>query len=221
MPRDWQSLVQSDSFSNVMRLVHLAMRMDQVDEERVKGNLLQSRRRAYEDELTCQSRRCGCPGRSGNLGNGDILSGLNAESEADAASIVNTYNYDLAVQIMQIRQDAPTANRHVYAHRLQEWHGKRAEWKNPQITEHTESTARAKAQQDFYTHNGSIGMAELEPKTAVCPVCQGWIARGEVPIQVAMNHPPPYHPNCPHYWRTKPLDRSQQAGDCDLLWMGE
>ena len=64
-----------------------------------------------------------------------------------------------------------------------------------------------------------MGYAVLEPRTAVCPVCQGWIERGEVPLRVAMNHPPPYHFRCPHLFVTYPELVAQD--DCPLLWMGE
>ena len=126
-----------------------------------------------------------------------ILDELRAASERDATSIVNTYNADLASAIRYIRAETPTANRYVYAKRLGEWEQKRAKWKDGQIAQYTEMSARAKAQQDFFAKNSvHEGTATLEPKRAVCPVCQGWVARGEVPITVAKNNPPPYHPNC-------------------------
>jgi hypothetical protein len=196
------------------------MRWDQIDEDQKRVELLAQRRRAYEDELTIQVGRVGCPGRVGRLGNGAILSQINEVCAKDAASIVNTYNYDLAVAILQIGAETPTANRHVYVARLWDWQAARAEWKNKDITQYTEISARALAQQHFYQYNGGImGYAVLEPGTAACPVCQGWIERGEIPLHEAQNHPPPYHVKCPHGWRTVP-DRIA-AEECPLLWMGE
>lgn len=193
MPRDWRSAVAE--MTRVQRLVHLAMRRTLDDEERVRAELLRQRRAFYEDELTDQAARVGCPGRRGRLGEGPILSELNEASRDDAASIVNTYNYDLAAAIRQVHAETPTANRWVYAKRLGAWESKRADWKDPQIAQYTEMSARSLAQQHFHRFNATIGFAELMPKTAVCPVCKGWVARGEVPLRVAQEHPPPYHTN--------------------------
>lgn len=215
--RDWQVIV--DGFSPVMKLVHLAMRMTEDDVDRTKGDLTKRRRLAYEDELTIQAGRVGCPGRRGRLTTGPSLGMLSQESEENARSIVNTYNYDLALAIQHIQQEVPTANRHVYAARLADWEAKRAVWKEAQISQYTESTARSLAQQDFYRYNDVTGYANLEPKEAVCPVCEGWIKKGDVDLVEAQNHPPPYHVNCPHYWETYP--GRVPARECPNLWMGD
>ncbi len=220
MPRrDWQSLVDSDAFSNVMRLIHLAMRMDFLDERRLRSELTRIRRGFYEQELAIQARRVGCGEQYALLQNGQILNNLHEASTADAESIINTYNYDLAKAIQKIRAQVPTANRHVYASRLAQWEEERMQWKAPQVELYTEMSARAQAQQDFWSHNRIQGYAELEPKTAVCPVCIGWVQRGRVPIEVAMNNPGPWHPWCPHIWRTFPEQLHED--ECALLWLGE
>ena len=216
MPLDWHSLV--DGMTNVMKLVHLASRMDSIDEDEWRTTFLKQRRRAYEDELSIQARHMGCNKR-GRLGNGPILSALNDASKVDAASVVNTFNYYLAAAIIRIHDEVPTANRFVYAKRLADWAPTYWAWKQPQIDQMTAGTARAKAQQDFYDHNGHFGSARLLPTTAVCPVCQGWVRRGVVPLRVAQQYPPPYHPNCPHYWDTRPDKVAKE--DCQNLWMGE
>lgn len=204
----------------MMRLVHLAGRKDPFDVEEVRGRLLKRRQQIYEDELTMQARRVGCPNRRGRLTTGPSLKVLSDQSQADAESIVNTYNYDLALAIEHIRQETPTANRHVYSYRLRNnWEPKRTAWKDAQIAQFTEGQARALAQQDFHRFNAVEGYAVLEPTEAVCPVCQGWVKRGRVPLREAMNHPPPYHTNCPHIWRTEPDKASKQ--ECADLWMGE
>jgi len=217
VPRDWQAVVNESS--NVMKLVHLAARYDVVDEGQIRADLLTQGRAAYQDELTVQAATVGCPGRTGQLSNGPILSELNDIYIQHAASIVSTYNYDLAMQIAHVREETPRANRHTYAARLRDWDTNRASFKQPQIAQMTEAVARALAQQHFHQHNGQTGVAVLEPTVAVCPVCIGWIARGEVPLPVALNSPPPYHINCPHYWNTQPQQRSAES--CELLWMGE
>ena len=194
MPRNWQAMV--DDLPDVQKLIHLSMRQDPYDVDRIRGELLRQRRRYYEAELTDQARRVGCPGQVGRLGNGAILSELNEMGKQDATSIVNTYNADLASAISYIRAEVPTANRYVYAKRLGVWEQSRASWKDAQIAQYTKGSARAKAQQDFRYNNNTFGMAVLEPTRAVCPICQGWINRGAVDLRIAHNSPPPYHPNC-------------------------
>lgn len=217
MARLWQPLV--DQMADVGRLVHLAARQDPYDEDRIRSELLRQRRMFYEAELTHQAAKVGCPGRVGRLSNGAILSELNEMCQRDAKSIVNTYNYDLGIAIQHIRAQVPTANRHVYAYRLKAWDASRSAWKNDQIQQYTENSARAKALQDFYQYNSNIGTATLVPKTAVCPVCIGWVARGEVSIRTATNNPPPYHVNCPHAWSTNP--GKVAALECVNLWVGQ
>lgn len=214
--RSWQPVV--DGMSRIQKLVHLSVRQDPYDAERIRQELLRERRRYYEAELTAQAARVGCPGRVGRLTNGHVLSLLNEASRQDAESIVNTYNYDLALAIGHIRAETPTANRYVYAKRLRAWESARASWKNDQIATFTEMSARSLAQQHFYQYNSNLGTARLMPLRAVCPVCQGWINRGEVPLYVAQANPPPYHAGCPHAWETTPGRVS--AEQCPLLWMG-
>ena len=214
--RDWPPRV--DALPDVGKLVHLAMRMTMDDVERLRGQWLRQRRLAYEDELTVQAGRVGCSGRRGRLTEGPSLSQLNEQALRDAESFVNTYNYDLAIAIEHIRAETPTANRNVYASRLADWDTKRAAWKDQQISDHNAGEARALAQQDFYRFNYSEGYARLTPTTAVCPVCIGWIERGDVPLHEAQQHPPPYHMGCPHTWHTYP--GKVPLSECPNLWMG-
>lgn len=216
MPKNWQARV--DELSNVGRLVHLAARFDSVDEEQVRAGLLGIRRKAFEDELKIQARRAGCGDRAPRLLDEGLLTELSETSQRDAASIVNTYNFDLAVQIQAIRNETPTANRHVYANRLATWETRRSQWKAPQIAEFTENTARSKAQAEFVRKNALTGTARLEPRTAAEPICQGWINRGNVPLEVAMNNPPPYHGGCPHLFAVT-YDKAS-VPECGELWLG-
>lgn len=217
MPLNWRVVV--DQMADVQKLVHLVMRQTDYDEDRIRGELTRQRRRAYEDEISKQARLVGCGQMRGRLTTGQALTELNEMSIRDAQSIVNTYNYDLSTAIQNIKAESPTANRNTYARRLHDWEAKRASWKKGQISQNTEGTARSLAQQDFYRMNGLQGYAVLQPRKAVCPICQGWIDRGEVPLRVAENNPPPYHPNCPHIWQVYP-DKVPPE-ECPLLWVGE
>ena len=216
---DWRQLLES--MSRVGRLVHLAARYDAVDEQQIAARLMGIRKVAYEDELSIQAARAGCSGRRGRLSNPAILAELQTISNRDAASIVNTYNRDLAGAISAIRVQTPTANRNTYAKRLREWHDKRAQWKNPQVVQYAVNQARSKAQSDFFQKNHKAGEGEfgrIVPRVAVCPVCRGWIKRGRIPMRVIMNNPPPYHQNCPHVVETSPAQRTYE--ECQLLWLG-
>lgn len=217
MPREWRSLV--DGFRDVQKLVHLAARMDQVDEDALAAELTKVRRRAYESELNIQLGRVGCGGRRGSLAAGPTLSDFAERAREDARGIVNTYNYDLAREIQKIASIIPPANRHTYAKRLNEWDEARARAKSAQIAQWTEGTARAQAVKDFISNNGLDGEARLEPRTAVCPVCGGWIKRGWIPIVELTANPPPYHPGCPHVAVTR--YKKIRPEECAFLWVGE
>ena len=215
--RDYRPL--REGMANVQRLVFSAFKMDQYDEEQIRVRLMYHRRGAYESELEWLAADAGCPGRRADLTNGAILSALNEVSRRDAESIVNTYNHDLARAIMGIAADAPRANRYVYASRLRGWEERRSRWKGKQIAEYTLGSARGMAQRNFYSRNKPEGVARLEPRTGVCPVCRGWIARGLVRVRVAFNNPGPFHVGCPHSWS---VTMGQYDPDqCASLWLGE
>jgi hypothetical protein len=220
MPREWQPLV-ADNLSNTGKLVHLALRNDAVDAERYRAQLLTTRRRAYEQELSLQAQRVGCNGRQGRLSEGDTLSAFNDESKEEAEAIVASYNYDLAVQIQAIRNETPTANRTTYAKRLAEWDTKRAAWKAKQIAEWTEGRARGQAVKDFMFNNGleNEGYVTVEPQEAAEEICQGLVNRGQIPMREAQNISLPAHINCQHFFVTHPAKVSRS--ECPDLWTGQ
>ena len=220
MPRNWQAVV--DGLSDVGKLVHLAARWDAFDVEAKRGSILRDMRAAYNDEMNIQARNAGCGDKLGRMREGSpALPQLRDRAQIHAESIVNTFNYDLAIAIAHIRQAVPTANRYTYVARLRPWYESRAAWKDPQIANMVEADARTFAQQDFTEINRLRGMgtARLEPRTAVCQICQGWINRGNVPLRVAMANPGPWHVGCPHYFVIT-YDRMTPE-QCRDLWMGE
>ena len=221
MPRNWQALTQGEGFSNVMRLVHLAMRQDNIDQDAIRSALVKARRVEYEATLSKMAAEIGCD-RSALVSEGDTLNELNQLSTVDAQSMINTYNYDLAVAIITIRTETPTANRHVYAKRLATWDSNRSEWKNKQVAMNTVLTSRSMAQRDFMRLNTNLeGKARLiGPDPAAEPICQGWLNRGLVPADVAADNPSPFHPNCPHSWEFSLGWIDDRDKDCEGLWMG-
>jgi hypothetical protein len=214
---DWRAVVAA--LLLLYRLLHQAARQEEEFTKSLQAELLADRIRFYEDELTSQAARVGCPNRRGHLTNQAIIDQLSELSRRDAESITNTYNRDLAAAIARIGKDAPGASRAEFQQRLAAWESKRASWKNPQIALYTEMSARSLAQQHFYERNGITGYAVLRPEKAVCPVCIGWVQRGPVPLEEAENNPAPYHVNCPHYWLTMPNMVAPE--ECARLWMGE
>lgn len=216
---NWHTKV--DKMRDVQKLSHLAARKDSFDVEHYRTGLVRMGRKEYQAELGNMAAQMGCPGRSGQLTSGPFLSELSDIYQTHAESIVNTYNYDLARQIENLYEQNHRGNRHYYAYHLRQWHTIRAQLKDPQIKMMTQGTATSLAQTHFYQMNGTMdAVAVLVPTVAVCPVCQGWIDRGEVPANEAINHPPPYHPNCPHKWNFKRADKLPPE-HCELLWMGE
>lgn len=206
-----------DDLSNVQRLVRLAMQYDSVQVDSVRGELTRARLQAYNDEIGIQARRAGCSGQ-GTLTAGPALTQLNDLSKEDAAAYARQYNDDLTKAILKIGTDTPRANRNVYAARLREWEGARAEAKAGPLAQWVENTARSLGFEHFVKNNGLEGTAHLEPFEASCPVCAGVIARGEIPLKLAANLLPPFHPNCPHYMVSDPV--KIEAGDCAEIWTG-
>jgi len=191
----WQALFAQ--LSPVGQFAHGAAMADDTSEQMTRAELTAERSRAYEKELQTQGRQVGCDQYRGQLSIGPEWVSLDSQSVTDARSITNTYNRDLARQINKIRRDVPRANRNTYAKRVRDWSRERDVWKDKQVRTQAANGARAQAQKDFYQNNGlTEGTAVLRPRTAVCPVCQGFINRGEVPVNVATGNPPPYHPSC-------------------------
>jgi hypothetical protein len=211
--RDWQSLV--NGFTPVMKLIHLAMRLDSQDEEAFRRELLDIRRREYEEAVSDYMHQVGCEGRA-FLDVGPELKKLDEMSRQDARSIGNTYNFELGRALVGIKKDAPRANRYMYARRLGDWEASRAVWKNTQIAMFTQMSSRQVAMEDFVRNNGLIGGAVLVPGQAAEEICQGWINRGVVPIKTAQDNPSPFHIGCIHYWQPE----FEEVGDCFDLWVG-
>ena len=226
MPLDPQSIV--NTMTPVQRLVYEAVNYDTVDVRRLEAELFDIRRRAFNDELEIQAAKVHCPNRRANLTNPDILNRLDLASTLDAESVANTYNYFIALQIIRIGEENPNASRGYYAERVAKWDTSYWLYKDAVVAMYADQSARAMAQQEFYARNrgplvvaGMLGgAAKMEPRTAVCPICQGWINRGIVPLFTALNNPPPYHQNCPHGWDLRP-GIIIAASTCALLWMGE
>lgn len=206
-----------DAMPRVQKLVHLAARLDIQDSKEISKLNQEQKRNAYESELNTLIRQVGCKRTAVVSSSAQAL--IDAQSDAEADSIVNTYNYFLAVEIRNIRIAFPKSNRHVFASKLRAWHNKYMQYKSSQIALHNEVEWRAHAQSQFLRYNKLEGIAELEPKShAQCDVCKMWIARGSMPLREArkvMAKWPP-HVNCIHTWKVN----IGKAEDCAKLWIG-
>ena len=208
----WQEMVIG--FSRVMALVHLVMRMNEVDIESLYNEMYKARKAEFDDAVSDYLAQMDCGGKA-YLKAGSEMKLMKAQSRLESEGIAETYNRDLAKAILAIRQTVPNANRHTYASQLRTWEAERRTWKLTQISLHTILTSRDQALKAFSDRNGLTPDVELYPKQAAEPVCQGWINRGVVSYQVAKNNPSPYHVGCLHYWRPK-----FTKGDCENLWIG-
>ena len=210
----WRKIVAQ--FTRVMALIHLSLRLNPEDQKALSDQLLKARTDEFKEAVSGYIAEMECGGQA-ELVKGPELKALSKESRKDAKSIVNTYNKDLANAIDQVKLAAVRANRHTFAKRLRDWYDKRSSWKNLTISTHTVMTARDSALKAFAQNNGLSPSVLLWPRTAKEPICQGWINRGEVRFQIAVNNPSPFHVGCVHYW--KPVF-DEEKGDCEGLWVG-
>ncbi len=208
----WQEMVAG--FSKVMAIVHLAMRMNEVDIESLYDEMYKARKTEFDDAVSDYLAQMDCGGKA-YLKAGPEMKLMKAQSRLESEGIANTYNRDLAKAILNIKNTAPSANRYTYVSQLRAWETARRIWKMTQIALHTIMTSRDQALKAFSDQNGLAPDVELYPRTAAEPICQGWINRGIVSYQVAKNNPSPYHVGCLHYWRPKFV-----KGDCSNLWIG-
>ena len=220
-PRDWHSIF--DGMSEVQKKVHLLFRRTEENVEEWREKLLRESRETYEETLREEVRSIGCgdPGPL-YLGAGRELRGLNDRAKFASTSIVNTWNWDLANKIVAIRNETPTANRWVYAYRIQQWEPQHWAAKGQEIAMTETGWAVNRAKQDFYRHNDvDLEGAEVRPYRTACPVCASYVAGnpyksmddGYRKTQL------PAHPKCPHYLEA--VAKKLTADDCKSLWLGE
>ncbi|MFH1567740.1 MAG: hypothetical protein ABIL09_07040 [Gemmatimonadota bacterium] len=222
-PRDWKALIEG--MTDVQRLVHLGFRWDPLDEQVWRNDLLRDNRQTYEETLREEVRTLGCgdPGHV-QIGAGPELKGIAKHADRYGKGIVNTYNYDLARAIMQIGAETPTANRHVYAYRLQQWGQMREQRKTVEIGETESSWAVNQAKADFHRLNNlseAMTGAEVRPFNTQCPVCAEYVAGNPYDsVSDAYNKVSlPAHPRCPHHIEAI-MSRKLTPDECQELWLG-
>ena len=207
-------------------LARLLFSMTAQDEANMRRMLLAQARREYGAAIAAEARRLGYNVGAVRVTDPKLLTSLNERAKFAAHSIRTTYNRDLNREIARIRREAPRANRHVYAHRLSRWDKRRAEWKHRQIgvTEMGQAVNRARG--DFYDRNGIAAVARVEPRTAVCMVCAGYVGMGDMSVAEARALELPVHVHCDHEVfydysaATSPLELPGALPPLDELWIG-
>lgn len=215
-----------DEMSRVQKLVYLAGQMDPDEAQEWADLVYNVRKDAYLAAIDAELSLYGCGGK------GEVSKGPAAEMSAEAdkvgAGIANTYNYWLAREIVRIREETPTANRHVYTHRLfysdTSWSGSYWGRKQEMIGATETATGANRGLEGFYRNNRDRiddGGAEVVPYPTVCSVCASYVEGNPYKsMEDLYNHCTlPAHPYCPHFGT--PLDPKQLgAGECDKLWRG-
>lgn len=218
--RNWRAVV--DQMTDVQKLAHLAGRWIEDDVDTWRKRIFASGRAVYEETIREEVKALGCmdPGRV-ILQEGAEVKELSSRAQWAAESIVNTYNYDLAQQILQIAKDAPRANRHVYGSRIWTWHEARKPQKAQQVQMVEQAWAMNRAKEAFHQYNAILAQAEVFPYPTVCPVCAEYVAGNPYSSmdELYRRCELPRHAGCPHHGRPL-LDRKLTREECAGLWIG-
>jgi hypothetical protein len=216
--------------SPVQKMVHLAARASPDDEAAWRSKMLNAYRREFETTLEQEAAAWGCPGRRAGFTDPAVVDFYQAAAARSAASITNTYNYYLALEIFSIAEATPTANRHVYAHRLyyapDAWARRYRREKVPEIAITETYDAIGAAKDRFYRRNAWLNalvvQVEVRPYDTACEVCALVVAGNPYPSREALAGDaglPPYHIKCPHY-EAVTGSRQLTGEECAELWLG-
>jgi len=226
--RDPMTLVSQ--MSDVQRRVWDDAKLGAADAAAWADQLAESNGDIVDSTLQDLAVRHGCRANQVDVG-GRVTETVERAAADSAASIVNTYNYDLARAILQIGEATPTANYRTYRTRLlgdtpnsiyaglDNWGSQAGTRKMVQIATTETNTAINMITQQFYRRNSELdGQAFLLPLTAACPICQAGVDGNPYRSVRAVYQagPWPAHPECVHY----PKVQTAQAGDCSEMWLG-
>lgn len=222
---DWRPLI--GQMSQVQKMVHLAARMDRQSRKEYERRLFEEGRETYRQTLQDELHRWGCPEQIALAPEkGPELKAIKDRAVWAARSISDTYNLFLARAILAIGEETPTANRHVYAHRLYGSSGWDSEYwrvKARLVAEIETMTMVNAGLADFYDRNGDLLTPEAEviPLVAVCSICKAMVAGNpHKTIQaVYARYDIPPHPGCPHRPQVV-ADRKLKRDECQRLWAG-
>lgn len=179
--------------------------------------------RTFVSELSTMLSRFGCGHRAPYLTDTLLIKSIEDFAATSAESITNTYNFALARRLLSL--DASKVTKTIVE--LRSWRKKRLIWKKKQIDQWTIGTAKKVAAKEFVERNKflldfSKAEARLFPRKAKEPICMGWSKRGWFPMLEAIDNAPPYHLNCPHYFKYRgvKMDAVSRLKVCPRLWIG-
>jgi len=212
--------------SPVQRLVHLTARWTGDDQKRLADKLFAEGRETYRQTLQTQLNAVGCSGtKAVSPSVGPELKAIRDRANFAGDTVGNTYNVEMAREIIRIGQEVPTANRHVYASRLfyrGGWDGRYWQAKNVQIAQVETMTMVNAATADFWSRNGDLleGQAVVRPYAAVCPICIEAVGGNPYKSvdEVYNLYELPVHFGCPHF--ADPQPKKLNPRECKLLWAG-
>lgn len=207
---------QTNKFTlEIQRKIYDIYSMDSDDISKISSEFSFIMRNAFLDEIRLQLIQLGCTEEPFLNNNSSIYLRIKDESLQITESVINTFNYRLASKIDELFNLELTKNE--ITSELETWVNNYIELKKDDLSFTLENVARYIAQTNFTKNNNLSGYAELHPKIAKEPICQGWINRGKVSIPTAMSVQTPIHFGCPHFW----LVFYNSVADCRLLWRGE
>jgi len=138
------------------------------------------------------------------------------ESARDARSITKTWMRDLESAINQIWDANPGLSRQEFIDELTAWSDRRAIWKDLQITNMNQASARTLAQKRFRQENKVTGATfRFAGPPAKESECRALERAGLVDAKFVEAHETPIHINCPHFWEEQKFKTNVPA-----LWTG-
>lgn len=205
--------------TKLQRIIALAFRMHDEDEDQLYAQLRDQRIGAYRAELADQAAKLGRRGVEVPMPSGDALAWIEAQCRRDAASIVQTYNRQMERQLTQMIEDNALRNRYQWGAAVNRWADARAATKDREIALNTDGTARTYAREQFVHVNEleQYVQGRLEGPPPVCETCTNAAAAGWVDADYMKRYPMPNHLRCEHGYRTRyvvPPDVAQE------LWIG-
>jgi len=215
------------TLNRVQRGIYRAHRWTKkVDGVRIADAILKERLRVAESQIDNLLSRLGCRKQKARLTNRGIHDILLSESQTDAESILNTRNYELIGVIQKAGVNAKPSE---VSKLIKGWESARADWKGEQVATWTVGSTRHFISEEFFSRNrDNIGEAEgsailLGKDPAAEKICQGWLNRGRVTIQEALDSKWPPHIGCVHVWEFDPkkVPFFRRRKTCPLLWRGE
>lgn len=148
---------------------------------------------------------------------GEQLAYLESMANADAKSIIETWNKDATRELSRLYEKNPNASKAFFVESMKAWAEARIAQKALFIAFNTETRAREYARAQFALHNyPDTTKWVFKGSAPVCEDCMQLFAAGVVDTAFKDAYPCPRHPNCEHFWM--PIRKPKV--DTANLWVG-